>query len=260
MVENKGIIDEIVNIDGIHVRVRRKGEGQPLLWLHGPNGNKEWSPMLERLSQYFDVIAPDHPGFGDSDRPTWLTDFEDLVYFYRAFLNYFEIDKTIIMGHSLGGWIAAEFAASQTHRVEKLVLTAADGLWIDGVEKIDTFPLNQEQIADLMFYNEELREKEKNLSRSEKEQDMIIRNRVGHTRLMWNRPFNPKFNQILKWIDLPTLIIWGEEDQLISPKYAQAFAELIPKSQIKMIKECGHYPHIEKKDEYMNIVINFLGR
>ncbi len=252
------LMNELVEIDGMKAHVLRKGTGKPLLWLHGEEGNPEWNPMLDALSRSFDVIAPEHPGFGSSDRPEWLTDFEDLVYYYRAFLDTFGIEKAYIAGHSLGGWLAAEFAASQTHRVEKLILAAPEGLWAEGLPKTDTFLLSQQELADHMFYDESLKERQKELFRDPEAQAAIIRNRVGHTRLAWDRYYNPKFNRILKWVQVPTMIIWGEQDRIIPAEYAKVFAELIPGSRIQLLKHCGHYPHIEKTDEFVRAVENFL--
>lgn len=252
------LVDECIDLNGCRIHLMRKGSGEPLLWLHGANGNSTWLPVFDLLAEHYDVIVPEHPGFGKSEPSENIKDVEDLVYFYRAFLDHMGISKIHIVGQSLGGWIAAEFAISQTHRVNKLVLTAAAGLYVPGAERVDPFMLNQETLIDIMYCDQHLAQAAKEKSRTDEAQNLFIKNRTAFARLTWDRFFNPKLQKYLKWIDVPTLIVWGEEDRVISPEHGKVFQENIPGAQLKLIPQCGHLPYVEKTEEYAKIIHHFI--
>ncbi len=86
------VADSIEAINGCATRVMRKGKGAPLLFLHGANGAPAWLPFMETLAERFDVIVPEHPGFGGSDMPDWLDNIGDLAYFYLDFIEHFGLD------------------------------------------------------------------------------------------------------------------------------------------------------------------------
>ena len=86
----------------------------PLLFLHGGGGAGIWLPCMARLAKKFDVIAPEHPGFGASDTPPWLDTIGDLANFYLDFLEQLDLRGVHLVGSSLGGWIAAELAVRNT--------------------------------------------------------------------------------------------------------------------------------------------------
>src|SRR5215510_2005939 len=92
------------------IRLMRGGAGQPLMILHGASGAGAWLPFMRSLADKFDVIVPEHPGFGASDTPDWLDNIHDLAYFYLDFLAMLDLTGVHLVGLSLGGWIAAELA------------------------------------------------------------------------------------------------------------------------------------------------------
>src|SRR5512139_2501550 len=130
---------EFVEVAGVRTHVLRGGRGAPLLVLHPEFGAKQWSPYHDRLAQHFRVVAPDHPGFGDSERPEWLDDMNDVVFHYVDLLDALKLGRVAVVGTSLGGWIAAELAVAHPARIDRLVLVGAGGLKVDGVERFDLF-------------------------------------------------------------------------------------------------------------------------
>ena len=96
-----------IEIRGCRVNLLRGGAGPPLLFLHGASGGGIWHPFLDRLAEGFDVIAPEHPGYGLSATPDWLDNIGDLAYFYLDFLKALELRGVHLVGLSIGGWIAA---------------------------------------------------------------------------------------------------------------------------------------------------------
>src|SRR5215208_8427119 len=103
---------EKVTVAGAAVRLFRGGpEGaEPLVFLHGAGGHTGWMPFLDELAGQFEVFAPEHPGFGQSDDPPWLDEVADLAYFHLDLLAGLGLDRVHLIGTSLGGWVAAEMA------------------------------------------------------------------------------------------------------------------------------------------------------
>src|SRR5205807_6638516 len=125
------------------VRLFRRGSGQPLVFLHGAGGHTGWMAFLEELSGRFEVFAPEHPGFGQSDDPTWLDEIPDLAYFHLDLLQALGLDRVHLMGTSLGGWVAAEMAVRSTARLASLTLVGAVGITTGGITS------NGEPIPDI---------------------------------------------------------------------------------------------------------------
>ncbi len=94
-------------IAGCKIRLMRGGTGAPLLFLHGAGGAPAWLPFMEALAGRYDVIVPEHPGFGESETPDWLDNVGDLAYFYLDLIDRFRLNGVHLVGGSLGGWIAA---------------------------------------------------------------------------------------------------------------------------------------------------------
>jgi pimeloyl-ACP methyl ester carboxylesterase len=134
--------DTFVTVAGCRTRVLRGGEGPPLLFLHGASGGGRWLPFMARLARRFDVIAPEHPGFGQSADPPWLDAIGDLAYFYLDLLRALDLRGVHLVGTSMGGWIAAELAVRSTEHLKTLTLVCAVGVLAEGrpIEDIMRLP------------------------------------------------------------------------------------------------------------------------
>ena len=135
----------MVAVRGCNVGLMRGGVGQPLVILHGASGAGTWLPFMRSLADTYDVIVPEHPGFGTSDTPDWLDNIHDLAYFYLDALDQLDLRAVHLVGVSLGGWIAAELAIRSTQRLSSLTLVDAAGIHVPDVEQIDTFLRTDEQ-------------------------------------------------------------------------------------------------------------------
>src|SRR5215475_13517236 len=111
-----------IAVRGCNIRLMRGGSGPPLLFLHGAGGAGAWLPVMQALAEKFDVIVPEHPGFGESDTPDWLDTIHDLAYFYLDFLEALDLRGVHLVGSSLGGWIAADPAVRNASRLASLTL------------------------------------------------------------------------------------------------------------------------------------------
>jgi pimeloyl-ACP methyl ester carboxylesterase len=247
-----------IDINGCRIALRRGGTGEPLLFLHGASGGGQWHPFLDRLAERFDVIAPEHPGFGLSDTPPWLDNMADLAYFYLDFLKALDIDRVHMVGLSIGGWLAAELGVRSTARLKTLTLVASAGIHLNGVPKVDVFLQNDEQRLRDLFHDPALADRMIGQVLSPEMADIALKNRFTTAKLTWQpRGYNPHLHKWLHRIDVPTLIVWGASDRLYPPAYAEEFQRLIPGSRVAMIPACGHLPNIEKPDVFAETIVRF---
>ncbi|MDY6944958.1 MAG: alpha/beta fold hydrolase, partial [Pseudomonadota bacterium] len=118
----------LVDIRGLQLELIVKGQGAPLLFLHGMEGVESCAKIIDLLARDFTVYAPSHPGFGASQLPRGFSTIDDLAYFYLDLLEHFDLRQLTVAGFSLGGWLAAEILVKNSSRVAQLVLGAPLGL------------------------------------------------------------------------------------------------------------------------------------
>jgi pimeloyl-ACP methyl ester carboxylesterase len=248
-----------VTVNGCRIRLMRAGKGAPLVFLHGASG-ASWLPLLENLSRNFDVIAPEHPGFGESETPDWLDTIHDLAFFYLDFMDALNLREVHLVGTSFGGWIAAELAVRNTQHLASLTLVSAGGLRVPGVAQMDTFLGSEEERLRAFFYDPKRADALIARVLSPEFEDIALKNRATMAKLAWQpRDHDPLLPKWLHRIDVPTLLIWGDHDRLFPEAHAFTYQGLIPGAKLVMFSECGHVPHIEKADECLTGIESFLG-
>ena len=196
------------------------------------------------------VFAPEHPGFGVSDDPAWLDRTSDLAYFYIDLIDALKLDRLHLMGTSLGGWIAAELAIRNTARLASLTLVCAVGIVADGVPLDDTFRMSAEENAR-RFYADPARARARVEALAKADLRTVVRNRSAVVRLGYPHFANPELAKWLHRIDVPTLLVWGENDGLVPVRFGQAYAGLIPSSKLVIIPAAGHAPFEEQPDAFL---------
>jgi pimeloyl-ACP methyl ester carboxylesterase len=252
--------DQPITIRDCRIRLMRGGAGAPLLFLHGGGGAGIWLPCMAQLAKKFDVIAPEHPGFGDSDTPPWLDTIEDLANFYLDFLDQLDLRGVHLIGSSLGGWVAAELAVRNATRLASLTLIGAAGLHLKEVEQVDTFLSNDEQRIRDLFHDQDLAEAVIAGSERPELEDAALKNRMMTAKLSWQpRNHDPHLRKWLHRIKVPTLLVWGDHDRLFPKEYALAYQQLIPGAKVVIIPDCGHLPQVEKGDEFAAELTTFIG-
>jgi pimeloyl-ACP methyl ester carboxylesterase len=249
----------VIAVRGCRTRLMRAGAGDPLVYLHGASG-AAWLPFLAQLAQKFDVIAPEHPGFGESDTPDWLDNIHDVAYFYLDLFEELKLKGVHLVGNSLGGFIAAELAVRNTARLTSLTLAGSAGLEVPGAEQMDSFLTTDEQRLRRFFYDEKKAEAMIARVLDPKNEDMALRNQATVAKLVWQpRSHDPNLHKWLHRIDVPTLLIWGDTDRMFPKEHAQAFHKAIPGAKLVTIPQCGHVPQIEKPDEFVAALESFIG-
>jgi pimeloyl-ACP methyl ester carboxylesterase len=214
---------------------------------------------MDALAEQFEVLVPEHPGFGLSEVPPWLDNIGDMAYFYLDFLEGLGFKTVHLMGNSLGGWIAAELAVRNQQPLRTLTLVAPGGIHVNGAPTGDIFLWSREELTRNLFYSQKFAEAMLQAPVSEQEQDAQLRNSITVAKLAWQpRLYNPDLSKWLHRIHVPTLLIWGDSDKLIPPCYGPAFRDLIPNSTLEIIPQCGHLPHIEKIPEFIAAVTRFI--
>jgi pimeloyl-ACP methyl ester carboxylesterase len=250
-----------LDIRGCGIALRRTGSGRPMLLLHGATDAGQWLPCMDELATHHDVIAPEHPGFGASDTPAWLDIIPDLANFYLDLIDQLDLTDVDLVGHDLGGWIAAELAVRDQRRLASLTLVGAAGIHVPGAAQTDPFLRTDEQRIRDHFHDPARADAMiKRVLRPELE-DLNLQNQTTTARLTWQpRGYDPHLAKWLHRIKLPTLLVWGGNDKLLPPVYAAAWQKLIPAAQLVIIPDCGHLPHVEQPVAFVAALDNFFAR
>lgn len=250
-----------VLVGDTQVTLRKCGKGKPILFLHAAGGVMDWLPFFDRLAEVGELWVPDHPGWGTSDNPKWIKSIPDLAMFYLDFLDEVAPGQVFdVVGHSLGGWIAAEIAVRNASRIRSLSLIAPAGIRVKGVPVGDNFIWTNAEIAKNYYFSEALQERSLAVERTEEQLEQMLKNKFSFAKHAWHpRLFNPDLEKWLHRIKVPTQVIWGREDRLIPAAYAQAWQSNIPGSQVTILPECGHLPTVEKCDEVAAQIARFIG-
>jgi pimeloyl-ACP methyl ester carboxylesterase len=247
-----------IEVGGLRVAYRRKGDGPATVYLHGGGLTRMWMPVHERLSQSLDLIAPEHPGFGETEMPEWLDGFDDLVIHYDELFEAFELERPHLVAYSLGGWIAAELAVFYPRRFASLTLITPIGLRIPGKPIADLFAMEPEALFSI-FFNDPT-------NAMQVAPDMESLDEVEHqfgeaatmARLAWNPRFDPKLERRLARVACPTLVVGAEDDRVVPNEMAARFAELIEDARLETVPGTGHALIVEQPEKTAGVVTSFI--
>ena len=245
------------------VEVNMFGTGEPLLFLHGAGGLLGVDPFLDDLGHSFKVIAPHLPGYGESTGVEHIEDVLDATLFYHQLLDELGISSAHVVGHSMGGMLAAEFAAIDVHRVKKLVLVTPAGFWLDDHPIPDVFAMELPELADHLFHDPKSPLAQMFITIPEDMkllEDMYVervKRMTQASKFLW--PIPDRGLKKRAWrIAAPTLVMMGESDRLIPPIYANEFTSRIKNSRSVTIKAAGHMPMYEQQEVFVKTVREFL--
>jgi pimeloyl-ACP methyl ester carboxylesterase len=250
-----------LSISGVEIAVERRGRGAPLLLLYGEEALELEAPVIEELARDHELILPSPPGFGASERPEWITNADDISYLYLDLVERLGLESVAVLGFSFGGWIAAEMATKDCSFISKLVLVAPYGIKVGGPfdrDVQDVWLLHPDKVMGLKWFDK-TKGKCDFAAMPDDKLAVIARNAESFARFGWE-PYmhNPKLKHRLHRIKVPTLLVWGENDGLVTPDYGRAYSKLVPGSRLAVIREAGHFPHIEQPQAFMQELNRFL--
>jgi pimeloyl-ACP methyl ester carboxylesterase len=246
---------KIVTTPHVPVRYFEGGKGEPLVFLHGAGGILPNDPLLAKLAEKFHVYAPLLPGYGDSQECNDLRAMLDFTLHSWDVIDALKLKNPILVGHSMGGMIAAEMASVAPHDVARLGLIAPAGLWLDEYPIPDLFSTMPYEFPALMFHDVEkgaaLMTAGVALDDPEWLKGFLVTNarQLGMAgRILFPIPERGLVNRLYR-IKAKTLLVWGDSDKVVAPAYAHAFKKAIAGSELVVIPEAGHLVNLEKPEQ-----------
>jgi pimeloyl-ACP methyl ester carboxylesterase len=252
---------EQLTVHGIALEVLRRGIGPPLLLLHGFDTVDPAAPFLDLLARHAEILAPSHPGFGHSPRPRDFDTVYDLVHLYLALLDAQPTEKVTLLGFSFGGWLAAEIAVKCSHRLDRLILVDPVGIKVSDRETpdiLDVFNRSPDEVRRGSWHDPDRFAPDFN-AMSDDALIVRARNREALCLYAWHPyMYSPQLPRWLGRIEVPTLLLWGESDGVVTPDYGRAYSRMIPGSRLDLIERAGHHPEIEQPEAFVEQVSRFL--
>jgi pimeloyl-ACP methyl ester carboxylesterase len=251
---------ERIQIGDVTLEVLRAGDGPPLLFLHGGDYFAQHREFFDRLARRWRVVVPRHPGFGNSERPDGFRTVHDLAYLYLDLLERQDLGRVTLVGSSFGGWIALEMCVRCPEQIDRLVLIDSVGVKFGGREDrdiADVYALPTEELLRRSFFDP-ARAAPDYARLNDDELTAIARDRQATALYAW-RPYmhNPGLRQWLHRVRVPTVVIWGENDGIVTQDYGQKLCRSLPDARFENIRQAGHYPQIERPDEVANAIGRF---
>lgn len=245
-----------LSVNGVEVAMLTAGSGDPLLFLHGAGTASGFDFALGWAGR-FQVLIPYHPGFGASADDPRVREMHDYVLHYLELLDQLGLARVNLVGQSLGGWLAARFAIEHGDRIRRLVLCCPVGLRVPEHPTLDVFSLPPEQLLPRMIANQDLLQRR--LSQPPSIDAMVgqYREQTSLARVMWERNYDLTLERWLHRASMPTLLVWGEADQVAPVEQAQVWASRLPDARVKVLPSAGHLVFHEAP-EAVPVVSQFL--
>ena len=259
------MVVKTAEIDNNKIRYLEEGSSEnTLLLLHGLGASAErWEHVIPLFAKEYRVIVPDLVGFGHSDKPMVDYTMEYFSEFTSKFVESIGIKKLNIIGSSLGGQIAVEYAVNHNDKIRKLVLVSPSGVMKHVTPALNSYisaalyPNNDAALTafQTMSYVDDIDEK----TVSEFVERMQLPNaKMAFMSTLLGLSNAKAITEKLNMITVPTMIVWGENDPVIPIEYAQSFVSGINDCRFYKIVDCGHTPYVEKPEKFFQTVMDFL--
>ena len=253
----------MLSLSGASLELIERGRGRPLLFLHAGEGLQPERPWLDLLARHYRVIAPMHPGYGNSPLIDGAGGVDDLAYLYLDLARELGLDDAILVGADLGGWIAAEMTVRSTARFSCLVLAAPLGIKLRGREERDIADMHGIERADYLrlAWADPAQGEVDFAALPDSELAAIVRGRDAFALYGW-KPYmhNPRLRRWLHRIDRPTLLLWGAQDGIVTPQYGEGWRAEILGARMEIVPAAGHFPHWEQPEAFVRHLTAFADR
>jgi pimeloyl-ACP methyl ester carboxylesterase len=250
---------------GLQVSIDERGDaaaaaGSGVLLLHGGAGPQSMAGLAAALSEHTYVVTPTHPGFDGTAGVPWLDSIADLADVYLDLLAELKLTSVMVIGNSIGGWIASEMALRDIQgRIGSLVLLNATGIRPDDPAQItDIRGLAPAEISQLAFYHPAFRPDPASFT-PEQRANAAANQQALAAYAGQDFLFAPKLRRRLHRVGVPVLAIWGQQDGVVSAEYGRSYAGAFPHGQYQAVPEAGHFPHIEQPAVVLAAIGEFAG-
>jgi pimeloyl-ACP methyl ester carboxylesterase len=261
-------------VDGRNVEIAEAGSGAPLLYLHGfadiHGAHGDWMPFHTALARDFHVIAPAHPGCGETAEDDSAETVDDLVFHYLQVIDALGLTTFHLAGSSVGGWIAAEIAVRHPEKIIKLALLGAAGLFVPGEPIGDVFMMVQAEngtqyrgLRQMLFRAADSAEANDvypdGIMPVERETRRYRTFRFA-SRFGFSPPYfySAKLRRRLPRFNRPALIVAGEQDNFVPRTHAEAYAAGLPQATLQIVAGAGNSIIAERGGEAATLVRAFL--
>jgi pimeloyl-ACP methyl ester carboxylesterase len=253
--------EETLTVRARHIRLLRAGPGQPLLYLHD-TFHYTWTRVHDALAAHYEVLFPVHPGCAGSADLDDIDGMDDLVFHYLDICATLGLERPVLLGPSLGGWLAAEWAVRYPEMLRALILVDAFGLRLPEAPATDLLRLDAAQMRQVLFADPHAAVAQDLIPDVPAPESLEARFRARQTlaRFAWQFPDNPKLRRYLYRLRTPTLIIWGAQDGVVSTAHAQAYLRGIAGAELVVLPRCGHLPLAEQPAAGVQAVLHYLAR
>lgn len=235
--------------------------GRPVLVLHGGGGPATVAPIAEHFARTAPTLLPTHPGWNGTPRPDDLTTVSGLAAAYLRLLRERRLSDVLVVGSSLGGWIGAELAAADTEGlVSGLVVMNPVGIEVDGEPVRDFFALDARGVAEYAFHDSERFYVDPATVPAERL--AVVQGNMTALRVFSGGPAmsDPALRARLAAVTVPTLVVWGESDRIVTPAYGKEYAASFPDARFEVVAEAGHLPHLEQPARTFALLDDFAAR
>ena len=248
------------NLGDIKLRYWRSGRGRPVLVLHHDIGTLEQLPFYDALADRFDVIVPNHPGFGREERPQWMRHPREIGSLYQWLLADLGIEQASLVGLGFGGWIAAEMAALAPRDFHRLVLVGAMGVKPPEGDIFDQAIVSYLDYARAGFHDQAAFARIYGDVSTDQLVDWDICREMCF-RIAW-KPYmySQTLPHLLGAVRTPSLIVWGDDDKVVPLSAGKAYARALPNAKLEIVKACGHCVDMEQPETLAKLVTNFVNQ
>lgn len=245
-----------VTVGGAAITLSQRDDSRRYLLLHGGGGLVTMDGFADFLAArlHAQVLLPTHPGFGDTPRADLLSTTVDLAEAYIRLLDELDMSEVTVVGNSFGGWVAAEIALLGSPRVADVVIVDGIGIEVEGQPMANAAGLAPAELAKLSFHDPSKAPLPPAGEGPGPSPDILAMAAYAGPTLS-----DPTLLSRLRGVELPTHVIWGASDRIVTPEYGRVYADAIPGSTYTVLPAAGHLPQVEAPEELLRLLEKLRG-